>query len=232
MWLAFNYVAVAVMLAEANFAATNLNLSTKLPILEKDLRVRFVSPPEGFTIAGRLDSDDYSFSFPRDGRLQFIYKLSKSGVAAVSALGSSPARAGATIITNAARAAAATYLQAVSVNPAQIEKTNSVEIRQRVLFDPAGRSRGLLPIFDVKWGDWRQPKAQVCIDGRDGSLLFLRLQDPALSSRPKDLIRDRDQLLAIPDHEFLSYSAAQRDALVLRFGAITYTTRGRPKPKG
>jgi hypothetical protein len=73
--LAYKSVAVALMLVEINFCAGRLNLPDQLPIKESALRAQAIFPPRVIGFVGRLDTEKYSFSFAKDGRLRFITKL-------------------------------------------------------------------------------------------------------------------------------------------------------------
>jgi hypothetical protein len=250
--LAYKYVAVAVMLAEINYCASRLHLPIDLPVKESDIRVAMVYNPSvhsrlqhrpiEYGFSGRIDTSKYTFSFPaggflhpNPGKLRFIIRLD-NGYEAYSTTkiqGDLPTReflpqlvgVHSTIDTNDAYRIATNWLTAIDVDVQQLQKENPVTVKQQFLTD-----YGPLPIFDVRWGagredKWGHPKSPVVditIAGDTRDLLHLRQNDDSYSKRPFVLIKDMDKLLAIPDAEFLKYSALERSNLVARFSAVTY----------
>jgi hypothetical protein len=227
--LAYKYIAVTIMLAEINFCADRLHLQADLPIKEQNLRVETVFPPRVIGFAGRLDTEKYSFSFAKSGRLRFITKLDDGrGDQSLREYLEHLSQIKSTINTNDAYRIATNWLAAIEVDPQQLEKEHPPTVKQQTFISWAEEGKPgteiPLPIFDVKWGDWSHPVIDIQISGSTGELLKLRQEDDSYSKRPASLIKDMDKLLAIPDEEFLKYSALERSNLVVRFAAVHYPT--------
>ena len=226
--LAYKYVALALMLTEINFCAGRLHLPADLPIKEQSLRAEAVFPPQVIGFAGRLDTDKYSFSFAKDGRLRFITKLDngrgdKTLREYLEGLSKTPS----IINTNSAYQIATNWLAAMDVDLQRLEKEHPPTVKQQTFVPWADSGKTnlaeiSLPIFDVKWGDWAQPVIDIQISGATGELLKLRQEDDSYSKRPASLIKDMDKLLAIPDEEYLKYSPLEKSNLVARFAAVHY----------
>src|SRR5437867_10272582 len=86
MHLAYKYVALAVLLAEANFNADRLNLAVQRPIQESQLTFRHFATPSVLRLGdfgGRVDSGGYSFSSTVGSRrARFVTKLDRDGYSA------------------------------------------------------------------------------------------------------------------------------------------------------
>ena len=124
------------------------------------------------------------------------------------------------ISTNEAYQLAAGWLRAIDVDVQELERTNQVEVQRQTW--TSGGEQVLSPTFEVKWGKWDEPKVSVTVNGRAKKLIQLRENDLSFSRRPRELIKDLDKLLAIPDEEFLKYSPTERSNLVARFAATSY----------
>jgi len=225
--LCYKSVAVAVMLTEINFCANRLQLPVKLPFEQRDIRKIVVFEPRGSQFYGRLDIDKYVFSFAKTGRLRFIINMDGER-------GNQPLRlyleglAKVPSILNAAVAyeRATNWLQALDVDVQRLEKDHPATVKQQSftswIEDAKPSQEILLPIFDIKWGDWGNPVIDIQVSGSTGELLKLRQENISYSRRPDTLIKDVDELLAISDREFLSYSPSSRSNLIVRFAAINY----------
>jgi hypothetical protein len=161
MWLAYKYVAVAAMLAEASFCSHNLKLPIKLPIERSQLRYRLVGTPELPSLRGRLDTDDYSFCFPRSGRLQFIHRLARLSPPDAGERNRTALRPTSLISTNEAYRLATNWLTALSFDVHALERSNECVVWQEVLWDENGREKGHRPIFHVDWGPRTHLKVEI-----------------------------------------------------------------------
>jgi hypothetical protein len=225
--LAYKYVAIIVMLAEINFCAGRLNLPDQLPIKESDLRAEAVFAPSVIGFAGRLDTQKYSFSFAKDGRLRFITKLDNGrGNQTLRVYLEGLSKIKSTITTADAYRIATNWCAAVEIDLPRLEKDHPPIVKQQTFVPWAGsgdtNAEVPLPIFDVKWGDWAHPVVDVQISGAHGELLKFRQEVTTYSKRPASLIKNLDELLAIPDEEFLKYTDMDRSNLVVRFAAVNY----------
>lgn len=141
MYLAYKYVAMAVMLAEANFNAERLSLPIKRPITQNALGSRLVAPPGilqfgGFL--GRVDADGYMFSWGGERGYRHIAKLDRDGYAAypygwlpMAERNERLSHEKSLISTNEAYQLAAGWLKAIDVDVQRLEKAHRVEVRQR-----------------------------------------------------------------------------------------------------
>ena len=77
--LAYKYVAIAVMLAEANYCAERLHLQMSFPIVQTNLNRAYVNRPLVSGFGGSIETTNYAFSFHSrvkdSGRLRYISKV-------------------------------------------------------------------------------------------------------------------------------------------------------------
>jgi hypothetical protein len=227
--LAYKWVAVAAMLAEMNFCSDRLNLPIKHPIDQGDIGTGVVFPRgQSIGIEGRLDSDDYMFSFVGAGRLSLIVRLHMWDGASLHDLHEKLALVRTIVDTNGAYQIARNGLVAIDVDVERLERENPVRVEQRSFYSVDGGQTHLvsLPLIDVKWGDWARPAVSAVVAGNSGDLLALQQLDDSYSRRPQELLRDVDALLAISDEEFLKFTPEQRTNLLTRFLVVKY-----PPPK-
>jgi hypothetical protein len=229
--LAYKYVALAVMVAEINFCASNLHLNQPLPISSENLKAVMIHDPRpliGFN--GRLDTENYSFSFVRSGKLRFITRLDAPGRQSLGIYRGSQSRVDcieqlshmkSIISSNDAYHIATNWLVAMDVDLQKLEAEKSPEVEQQFLQSP-GRGLVPVPLFYVRWGEKVNPTVDIMISGVTGELLNLRQEDDSYSKRPASLIKDMDKLLAIPDEEFLKMSSLEKSNLFVRFAAVQY----------
>jgi len=228
--LAYKYVAIAVTLSEINYCASRLHLPLRLPITERDLRVKLVNEPGSpLGCGGRFDTKDYSFTVGAS-RLIFVTKLYEgTGFEAVvqpprgEALAdyfTRMSRKPSLINTNGAYLLASNWLASISVDVPRLEKEHAAKITHYQFMNHLP-----LPIFEVKWetkmGGQLVPAVEVLITGDTKEIIHLRQVDSSYSSRPAMLIKDADALLAIKDEEFTRYSEKQRQELIERFSAVS-----------
>jgi hypothetical protein len=222
VYLAYKYVAIACMLAEVNFTASRLGLPQQFPISEADLRYTLVSPPSLGFVGGRISTDQWTFAFSENGRLQFIWELQPFNDTILAAQRLQIIESGAKSLINEKEAhqIATNWLAQIFVDVHKLESKYPPRVSQEFIVSPSDRSKkDLLPLFKVKWGP---PKVDIEIDGRTKTLLQLRLEDDSYSTRPIGLIKNLDELLKIRDEEFLNYSDQQKKDLVQRFAIKHY----------
>src|SRR5437899_2524548 len=70
--LAYQYVALALMLAEANHAIERLEIPGWSPVSTGDLVAYHISPPR-LRAGGSLETPKHMFGFGAEGKLQFIH---------------------------------------------------------------------------------------------------------------------------------------------------------------
>ena len=165
---------------------------------------------------GRLDFDNYLFSEGHHPHC-FITKLAPFGVLSTAEQNKTLSREKSLINSNEAYKLATNWLALIDVDVNKLEKSNKCEVRQRWCYGE-NWAKVLLPIFYVRWGEWDDAKADVCVDGRNRELLEFRIMNQAgFSRRPTELVKDLEKLFAIPDEEFKAYSPTEKSNLVARF---------------
>jgi hypothetical protein len=223
MLLAYKCVAVAVLVAEANFNAERLNLPIERPIVESRLTFKFIAPlstlkDDGF--GGRVDAGHYAFSEGGRPGYRYITKLDPFGGLSMAEENEMLSHHKSLVGTNGAYQLATNWLALIDVDVRELERTNTVQVQQRWFWGEGSPApQVLLPIFEVTWGGG---KVKVTVDGRTRQFIDIRQEDDSFSRRPRELIKDLDKLLALPDEEFLKCSALERSNLVARFCAVTY----------
>ncbi|MDE3066633.1 MAG: hypothetical protein KGJ60_03680 [Verrucomicrobiota bacterium] len=247
--LAYKYVAIAVMLAEVNYFASRLHLPIRLPIETSNLTTvtifdpRFRARLEGratiYGFGGVVGTRHYLFCFPAGplshpspAKLRFIMRVDTNGFQVYSTtlpdaeFFSRVIGVHSVIDTNGAYQLASNWLEAVGVDVERLQREHPVIVRHLRMVDGS-----LLPLFHVYWGPKTNTVIDVMLTGANKSLLYLRQNDDSYLGRPFSLIKDADQLLAIPDSEFLKYSPEQRSNLVSRFAAVQYSSIAQPSPR-
>jgi hypothetical protein len=228
--LAYKYVAVAAMLAEVNFCSDRLNLPIKHPIEEGELKTELVFQPEGFIgFNGRLDTQEYVFSFGNSSRLRSIKKLHMWNGSSLHEGQRQLSRIKSLIDTNQACKIVRDKLKAIDVDIERLEHDCPVNVERRSFYsEPGGQGELIpLPLFDVDWTDHRdgmQPRdiVRALVAGDSGDLLSLELLDESYSGRPKCLLTNTDALLAIANSEFLAYTREQKSNLLAHSLAVEY----------
>src|SRR5258708_30442911 len=116
MYLAYRYVGLAVLLAEANFNAERLNLPIQRPIQESQVTFKFLFSPRfvhGGRFGGRIDAGGYSFGEGGSDQIRHVVKLDPFGGASAAGPNPTLSRQGSLITTNAAYLLAARWLKAI-----------------------------------------------------------------------------------------------------------------------
>jgi hypothetical protein len=222
---AYKYVAIVAMVAEINYCSDRLNLPIKHPLEDSDITGAMVFEPKGLIgFSGSLSTADYTFSFAQSGRLHVIERLHFWDGEPQLQREEELAKIKAIIDTNQAYNIARRDLSAIEINVDQLERDTPVAVKQRKFYVSHDDQTHpiLLPLFDVKWGNWDTPVVKIVIAGNTGDVLTMWLLNESYSGRPHDLLRNTNVLLAIPDEEFLHYNGQQRSNLLSRFLAVKY----------
>lgn len=222
--LAYKFVAIAVMLNEINFCAGRLHLAVRQPIKQSDICSALVLDPAVIGFSGRLEVSPYTFVFAQSGRLRYLVKSNEHAGQSLLQYEKGLSRTPSSIDNEGARRIARTALQCMDVDVGAMESTHPCMVKQRfVSYHEENKEHVVaIPIFDVKWGNWVTPNVAVVISGMTEEILSLRQEDDSYSTRPEDLIKNTNKLLAIPDVEFLKYTAAQRLEVVKQYAAVDY----------
>jgi hypothetical protein len=222
MFAAYKYVIVAVMISEASFEADKLGLPLQRhPLGQSSVQFETTTPPNVMYVlgaGGRIDTDRYSFCFGRHKR--FIVKLDRFGHLDQAEENEMLSRGTSLVSSNGAYQLATNWLSAIQVDVWELQRTNQAEVQQRWYYGPQGKT--MLPVFEVRWGEWDHPKIEVSIDGRTKEVVYIRQEDDSFSRRPEELIKNLDKLLEIPDDEFEKYSPIQRSNLFAQYAVVDY----------
>jgi hypothetical protein len=233
MYLAYQYVAITLMVAEVNFIGPRLDLPVHFPLYMEDLKHASVAPPDLNWASGNVGVENWMFYFSHDGRLCFIENtgvLRAWGQFGVRGRNEMLLHQRSLIDTNDAYMMVTNLLERMYVNVAALEKQMPIDIKRDFRWKDyaVNGTKEFLPIFDVTWGvdprftDVKAPRLHIVIDGTKKEFVEIRLEDDSISQRPPGLIKNRDELLKISDAEFLKYSDQQRKDLVTKFAVISY----------
>jgi hypothetical protein len=215
MYRAYKWVAAAAMLFEVQRCAQVLHLPLE-PLQSKTVRVGVVSP-DVIGFAGRVNGKEYSFVFLA-GRLRYILRSPEKSDEELHLYDQK-----ATITTNDAYRLASNWVAAISVDMPRLEKNARASVQQKFKYKrefplmelpKPNEPVDLLPVFEVKWGNWNRPIIQVTIDGQ-GGLVAIRQEEDTYSLRSAALSTNQiTRLEGISDREFTNYTEIERTKLV------------------
>jgi hypothetical protein len=203
------------------------------PVALENLGTKFVSDPWIAGFGGTLETKDYSFIFHKSGILRRIQPIHPFEQIPLRQLQWRQSRMTSLINTNKAYQITTNWLLAISVDLLSLENKFPPSVDQRFFYpdsnsldDPPDKRKRiiLLPIYHVYWGDKENPAVLVSIFGPTKEMLGIFQNDYSFSRRPRDLLRDISNLLAIDDGEFSQYFSEQRNDLIGRFTSICFET--------
>lgn len=218
MFAAYKYVITWVVMAEASFCAYQLKLPVPQPITQNDIAYEFLPSPADMWpdgAGGRIDAGGYFFSFGTRNR--YIVKLHPFPGGTQAEENELLSREKSLVDTNGAYLLASNWLEAIQVDVSALEKAHRHHVWQRRDYQ-----FGLLPVFNVEWGEGEIPLVQVVVDGRKKGLVSIRQEDTSFLRRPTELVRNLEKLLEIPDEEFNRYSYDQCTNLVAQYSVFDY----------
>jgi len=229
--LAYKYVALVLMLAEANFFAGKVGLKLDQPITDQDVRNgSHVSPPKTNDFGGSIMTDSYFFGFGFGHLANFHRNDFKSDSdAAVKERNVSLSKQTSLIDTNGAYQLATNWLNAIGVDLKLLGEKYKLNITQWRYFHGEGLvdSPTMLPVFQVEWrgSPFKSRQARrdmavvtMTIYGPTKDLVEFHILDDSLFVRPKITIVGQEELLSISDGEFRAFGSLQRSNLAVRFG--------------
>jgi len=221
--LAYKYVALALMLAEANHAVRQLEIPGWNPVAPTNLVSYHVAPPR-LMRGGSLDTTTHLFGFGRDGQLQFIHRLESDPSLSIEERHRRWAKMKSLIDTNGAYALASNWLARLEVDVVALEQMHPPSVVQEFYYSGSQSTRRvMLPRFEVRWGtNQMRPAVWVSIFGPTREPIHIRQEDVSFSRRPKGLVRDVERLLAIPNQTFVAYSSLQKSNLVVESAMTAY----------
>lgn len=227
--LAYNYIAMALMLAEASFFTGKTGISQHLPITEVDVRNgSHVGPPNPKDFGGSILTDHYFFGFGW-GHLANFYKRGFMPTTApgIRQRNMELSKQTSQIDSNGAVRLATNWLAHLGIEiPALESKYKRNVVQWRHYPDGENAQAVLLPVYQVEWRGillrsrrYESAVATVTIFGATKELVECRVLDDSLFSRPRIQLKEMEKLLAISNDEFGSLPATERSNLVVRFRA-------------
>jgi len=225
--LAYQFVAFALMVAEANFFCSRTGLPQSRRITESDvLEGSHVGPPRTNDFGGSVITDKYFFGFGW-GHLANFRKIgfmpkTESGIRERNL---ELSKAASQIDTNGAVQLATNWLAGIGVNVPALESKYRRNIIQWKYY-PEGISGKvlMLPVYQVEWRgsilrtrpDRESAVVTVTISGITKELVDLSVLDDSLFTRPRMQIKGAERLLAISDEQFRMFSASERSNMVAK----------------
>ena len=223
--LAYQYVALVLMLAEANHALRQIDIIGWQHFSATNVVSCYISPPR-LRGGGSLDTATHSFGFGTEGRLQFIQRLDPEPGLDLEQRHARWAKLKSLIDTNDAYQLATNWLIKLDVDLPALEKAHPPQVTQEFYYRGGEPSTGrvvMLPRYEVKWGtNPMLPAVWVSIFGPTKEPIYIRQNDASFSRRPSGLVKDIERLLAIPNRDFAEYSLAHRSNIVARSAVGTY----------
>jgi hypothetical protein len=232
---AYKYVAMTIMMAQANLFVTKVDLPLDHPIIQKEviLSKSSVTPPRLMEFGGSVVTEKYLFGFGH-GHLANFWQWEYHGGAGqnLKQRNEQWSKMTSQIGTNEVRELALDWLTSLGVDVATLEKKYPCKITQRFFYQSShGQLQNqstnivLLPVFQIQWGSiplrghpqYSFPAATMTIFGPTKELIEYHLFDDALMLRPKLEITGAEKLLAIPDETFRQFDETQKNNLLEQF---------------
>lgn len=221
--LAYKYVALALMMAEANHAVRQLEVTGWKPVEPSGVVSYYVAPPR-LRPGGSLDTQTHVFGFGSQGNLQFIHRREPKPDISLEERHQQWANMKSLVGTNEAYALASNWLVRLEVDVPTLEKSHPWSVTQEY-YHPGGQTslRVMLPRYEVRWGtNQSRPAVWVSIFGPTKEAIHIRQEDISFSKRPRGLVKDAERLLAIPNGEFATWSVLEKSNLVVESSIATY----------
>lgn len=227
--LAYKYVALALMMAEASHALRQLEVTGWKPVEPSDVVSYYVAPPR-LRPGGSLDTQTHVFGFGSKGNLQFIHRRELKPDLSLEERHQRWAAMKSLVGTNEAYALASNWLVRLEVDVSALEKAHPCSVTQEY-YHPGGQTsrKVMLPRYEVRWGtNQSRPAVWVSIFGPTKEPIHIRQEDISFSRRLRGLVKDAERLLAIPNGEFATWSVLEKSNLVVESSVASYA--GFPLP--
>lgn len=222
--LAFQHVAIALMIAEANFFTERVGLEIEHAIVESDVRDgSHVERPRPNDFGGSIVTRSHFFGFGR-GHLANFHTLEPTPLTDAAVLDRNVrlSKLTSVISTNGAYALATNWLNSLEINVPELERKYRLNVFQWRYYPPDSTNKVvMLPVYQVEWRgslSKRRPREMaivtVTILGSTKQLIEYHVLDDLLFTRRAIKISDLESLLSVPDVEFLKWTPVQRSNLV------------------
>ena len=238
---AYNFVAMMLMLAEAGFFGSVMELPGGGAFTERDVRRgSHVGPPVLGHISGSILAGEHFFGFWQ-GHLANFHKrgfMPQDSDQAIRNRNLELAKFPSLIDTNGAYELATNRLAAYGIDIRALETKYRRNIVQWKFY-PEGREGPilLLPVYRVEWLGFilrtqtNRERAVVSVDifGATREVVEFHVLDDSLFLRPPIQIKNLEKLMAISDAEFAGYDAIQKSNLIVK--SAVYPNTGLLLPK-
>lgn len=223
--LAYKYVALALMMVEANHAIRQLDVPGWKSIEPTNVVAYYVSPPRLLS-GGSVDTATHMFGFGRDGQLHFIHRRDPDPDLSIEERHQRWAKMKSLIGTNEAYQLATNWLVKLEVDISALEKAHPPQVTQEYYYRGGKVSADrivMLPRYEVKWGtNQMRPAVWISIFGPTKEPIHIRQEDAAFSRRPKGLVKDVERLLSISNQAFASFTLTQKSNLVVESALASF----------
>jgi hypothetical protein len=223
--LAYKYVALALMMAEANHVVRQLDIPGWKPVEPSGVVSYYIAPPRLLS-GGSVDTQTHMFGFGREGQLQFIHRREPDPDLSIEERHRRWAKMKSLIGTNEAYQLATNWLAKLEVDVAALEKTHPPRVTQEYYYRggvPSADRIVMLPRYEVKWGtNAARPAVWISMFGPTKEPIHIRQENAAFSRRPKGLVKDLERLLSISNQVFASYTPTQKSNLVVESAVARY----------
>lgn len=234
---AYKYVAMTMMIAQANLFATKVDLPLDHPITQTNIILSrcSVAPPRLMGFGGSIVTEKYFFGFGHDHlanfwQWEFRPASSSEGIREQHERWS---KATSQVGTNEVRQLALNWLTGLGIDTATLEEKYPCKITQTKFYPHAENSEGslgqakrvTLPVFHIQWGSiplrgrphYSLPAATMTVFGPTKELIEYHLFDDALMLRPKLEIKDAEKLLTISNEVFYKFNEMQKSNFIEQF---------------
>ena len=233
---AYKYVALTMMIAQANLFATKVDLPLDHPIVQTNVILSrcSVAPPRLMEFGGSVVTEKCLFGFGHGHLANFWQWEFHGGVGQdMKQRNEQWSKMTSQIGTNEVQQLALDWLTDLGVDTATMEKKYPCKVTQKTFYPNSDNSEGsleqakrvTLPIFQVEWGSiplhgrsqYNLPAATMTIFGPTKELMEYHLFDDSLTLQPKLEIKDAEQLLTISNDVFYKFNEMQKSNLIKEF---------------
>ncbi len=229
--LAYKYVAIALMLTEANYFADRLQLPIQKPITRDDVRYAYAYPPALRWLEGRIDAHGYSFGFFSSGRLSAVTKMRNNGAIDRPEHAKSAPEPLLLAESNAFYKVATNFGSVMSINFTNLERAYPCVVSAYSVMN-AGENNAGKPATNLLVSVYWERKVDVIFLMPSGSLIELRQNSDLYSERERMTIVGSNELLNIRDQDFVDYSSSKKIEMAASFGGPHCTNYLTPQPRG
>lgn len=221
--LAYKYVMLTLMLADANHALQKLDVRGMNPIATTNIVDYHITPPR-MRVGGSIDTTNMMLGFG-ENKLQFIQFSEPNSDLDIEERHNRWAKMKSLIDTNGAYDLATNWLTKLDVDVPALEKAHPRNVMQNFYYQNGDPNKKImLPRFEIRWGtNQTRPAVWVSIFGPTKSPIHIRQEDSSFIRR-NSLIRTNqiENLLSIPNRDFAKWTIQQKSNLVTQSAGNVY----------